>query len=351
MAEFTFPSTPTLLPFPEARFGGLSALTYLDDRSEILAVSDDREYNRYFTIKLSTTPGSLNVQPTGVTFLQPRPEGMLIDLEGMIQAPNGMLWFSSDGVADREPRIPPQVYEYDPDGRAGRTFMPPDKFLPEPYGEQKKGVRDNLGFESLTISPDRTRLFTATENALMQDDEISSFDHGSRSRILEFRIGADLAPGPEYIYPVEPVPRPTTFTATRGDNGLAELLALSNDELWALERAFTRGAGDSAPVTNNIRLYRVLLEGADDVSKLDSLRDRPNLRPARKELLLDLTEVQGLSPALARLDNFEGLAFGPRLVDGSRTVLLVSDDNFRASQHTAFLMFRIVEPTGPTPTP
>lgn len=44
------------------------------------------------------------------------------------------------------------------------------------------------------------------------------------------------------------------------------------------------------------------------------------------------------SPALAHLDNFEGLAFGPS-VGGLRTLLVVSDDNFRATQKTSFLLF------------
>jgi hypothetical protein len=54
--------------------------------------------------------------------------------------------------------------------------------------------------------------------------------------------------------------------------------------------------------------------------------------------------VKGLSPELAQLDNFEGMAFGPDLPDGARTLLLVSDDNFNPHQRTAFLLFRIVRP-------
>ncbi len=34
---------------------------------------------------------------------------------------------------------------------------------------QTAGIRNNLAFESLTISPDQKTLFTATENALFQD--------------------------------------------------------------------------------------------------------------------------------------------------------------------------------------
>ena len=60
---------------------------------------------------------------------------------------------------------------------------------------------------------------------------------------------------------------------------------------------------------------------------------------ARKRLLLDFDSVAPrLSSALSRLENFEAMAFGP-IVNGTPTLLMVSDDNFRATQKTAFLLF------------
>ena len=52
-------------------------------------------------------------------------------------------------------------------------------------------------------------------------------------------------------------------------------------------------------------------------------------------MLLDLDEL-GIP-----LDNVEGLTLGPRLRDGRRSVVLVSDNNFAASQFTQFLLFAI----------
>src|SRR4029078_6925832 len=54
---------------------------------------------------------------------------------------------------------------------------------------------------------------------------------------------------------------------------------------------------------------------------------------ASKQLVLDLDEL-GIP-----LDNVEGMTFGPRPPDGRRSVVLVSDDNFAASQFTQFLVF------------
>jgi len=54
-----------------------------------------------------------------------------------------------------------------------------------------------------------------------------------------------------------------------------------------------------------------------------------------KTLLLDL-DTLGLP-----LDNVEGMTLGPRLPDGRRSLLLVSDNNFAPGQFTQFLLFAL----------
>jgi hypothetical protein len=44
-----------------------------------------------------------------------------------------------------------------------------------------------------------------------------------------------------------------------------------------------------------------------------------------------------LSPALARLENFEALTFGP-VINGVPTLMVASDDNFRKTQKTSFIL-------------
>ena len=107
----------------------------------------------------------------------------------------------------------------------------------------------------------------------------------------------------------------------RGKKYSRELLATSETTLLAMERAcWLNPAGEPA---NVIQLFTVTLAG----------------NTARKTLLLDLSSLEAkLSPALAHLDNFEGLAFGPP-VNGRPTLLAMSDDNFRPTQKTSFLLF------------
>jgi hypothetical protein len=148
-------------------------------------------------------------------------------------------------------------------------------------------------------------------------------------------------PGREYVYELAPVTRPP-FAAGVFINGLVELLVIDTTTLLALERGYVQSSTDASDGLNDVRLYRVSLDGATDVSGLDSIKGRSDLVPVRKTLVLDLKDLSGLDSALApSLDNFEGMAFGPRLPDGRPTLVLVSDDNFSRNQRTWFLAFAI----------
>jgi hypothetical protein len=211
-------------------------------------------------------------------------------------------------------------------------------FVPDP--SRLRGVRENAAFESLTLSPDGQRLFSGTETALLQDGGNVSFDSGTTARLLEYVArGETFVPAREFAYPLDPIGAPP-FTVRHTDSGLVELLALSRTELLALERTFIELAAGPGHGINRIRLHHVSLADADDVSARESLRDGA-FRPVRKTLLQDFSELGGLPPELNTLDNFEGLAAGPRLADGSSSLLVVSDDNFNRTQRTWFLLLRL----------
>ncbi|MFD0389353.1 esterase-like activity of phytase family protein [Tistrella bauzanensis] len=93
------------------------------------------------------------------------------------------------------------------------------------------------------------------------------------------------------------------------------MLLLDDGRYLVLERAFLKAYGV------RIRLYLADPAGADDVLAIDNLKNR-RYRAASKRLIGDLIGA-GL-----RADNWEGMAFGPDLPDGRKTLVLVSDDNF-----------------------
>jgi hypothetical protein len=86
----------------------------------------------------------------------------------------------------------------------------------------------------------------------------------------------------------------------------------------------------------NAKLFQVVNSNSTDTSKISSFKNGvEGVEPLRKKLLLNLDDLE------IDLDNLEGLAFGPKLPDGSQTLLLVSDDNFSDLQITQFLLFKV----------
>jgi predicted extracellular nuclease len=192
-------------------------------------------------------------------------------------------------------------------------------------------VPNNLPLESAGLTPDGSALFTVTENALLQDGPASTLDQSSPGRIIEVDLERRL-PTAEYLYWVDPVAEPPangSFTTA----GAVEILALSRTSLLVLERSFSLGAG------NTIRLYEVDLSRATNILDIASLEEHgfDDIEAATKRLLIHINGI-GVEP-----DNIEGMTFGPRLADGSPTLVLVADDNFNPLQTNQVLAFALRE--------
>lgn len=315
--------------------GGLSGLTYDREADRYWALSDDRGargYARAYRLRIDPNPtadgvrldaGSVTVEEVfRLLDLDGRPFPPAgLDPEGIARAPDG-LYLSSEGVSKNG--IPAFIAKLGPDGRVTRRLPLPARYLPG----DGRGVRDNLGFESLALTPDLAYLFAGLENALEQDGPAAAAGASSPARILRFDLarGARLA---EYVYPVEPVSVPSPGPDGLLLNGLSDLIALDAERLLALERQYVEGMG------NSVRLYEVSLAGATDVSAFDSLSGAA-WTPAKKSLLLDLSDL-GIPAA-----NFEGMSLGPALPDGRQSLVLVTDDNFNPRQEaTTFVLLAV----------
>jgi hypothetical protein len=332
-------SFPTGTQFEGTEIGGLSSISYDPNRGVYYAISDDQgtiDPVRYYTLEIDLSDGQLD--PGDITFLEvttildasgaPYAPGSL-DPEGLTLAHEGSLYFSSEGFANRTPPLDPFINRINLNGKHNRSLVIPDKFLPT--GTQ--GVRTNLGFESLNVTPDQRTLVTASEGALAQDGPAANLGQSSFARILQYRLSSGQ-PGSQYVYVVNPVAEiPNPPDAFRV-NGLVELLPLDNlGTMLALERSFSVGAEG---LGNTIWLYEIQTQGATDVSKYDSLLPPSSFEPVSKRLILNVEEDLGIEP-----DNIEGMAFGPALPDGRLPLILVSDNNFAASQSTQFIVLAV----------
>ena len=330
--------------FAGTTVGGLSALAYDRPRDRLYALSDDRgRYGpaRFYTLSITLGRGEAgqprfeSVKIDAVTPLldtegNPYPEGS-IDPEGLALSPRDTLFISSEG--DVRQSAPPFIGEFDREtGRAIAALTLPERFLPDDPDQPTRGVQNNLSLEALTVTGSSSgvgmtepfRLFAATESALVQDynDDPSQ---PLNSRFLHYLIGDDqptlIA---EHRYPLDLEPTGAVV------NGLTDLLAIDlSGHFLALERAFgLRGL--------QVKLFQLATGGATDTSTIASLRgDGSGSAPIRKQLVLDFADT-----SLA-VDNLEGMTLGPRLPDGSQSLLLVSDNNFEGDRATQLILLRL----------
>lgn len=311
-----------------APVGGLSALDYDPQRNVFYALSDDRvEFGpaRFYTLRLDLGEDGIGgVEILSVTEIKAE-GGTSYPLKGL--DPEGMR-LGRDGETlywahERDQQGRPYV------GAMGRTtgtqlrsFPLPDYYMPA----DGRGIRDNLGFESLTLFGDGS-IVVANEQAMRQDGAKSTVDAGSLPRVLMIDIEAGQ-PTAEYVYPTEnvaarPIPGEAFVTS-----GLVELLAARDGtSLFALERSFSVGHG------HMIRLFRTSFDGATDVLGRDVIG--PDVRAMEKRLLFTMS----IGSTFDVVDNVEGITYGPK-IDGADTLVLVSDNNFNARQVTQFVLLR-----------
>ena len=344
VADFNIASGSRFDVLGDEPFGGISAVAYNGSSGSWIALTDARRSSRFYELSVEYDGDALQVQPIGLTRLldgegEPFPENVL-DPEGIAETSWGTLLISTEADSRREPVEQGKLLEFDATGRLLRRFELPQKFVVEGWPPEK-GVRHNLGFESLTMSPDGTRLFVAAEESLLQDGPEATFDHGAFCRIVVYRVAdGEIAPVAEYAYPLGPVPRAVELNDADLDVGLVELVALTESKLLALERDFVRERAGDRRGMNRARIFLVDVGEATDLSGLASLENAGEFQSVRKKLLLDFDDiVPELSPKFRRLDNFEAMGLGPVLPDGGRSLLVVSDDNFSDSQRSAFLLF------------
>ncbi len=319
---------PAGLPFDGTVVGGLSSITYDAERDLYYAISDDQGSLgpvRFYTLDIDVSDGSLgpgDVTVVDVTALEP-PAGEsyapgTVDPEGLTLTADDTLVVTSEGVAAAG--VDPWIREYELDGSFIRDLTVPEPFLVGPGS----GVRQNLGFEAAAVGHGPF-VFAGNEAALAQDGPAATPTNGSLTRLLRFRLDSGQIDR-TYVYPVDPVAATPVPPEAFSVNGLVELLPLNNQFLLAMERSFSVGVG------NSVSLHLVGVPGADDVSGVHSLLGA-DVSPVTKTEVLDL-DTLGLT-----LDNLEGMTFGPRLPNGHRALLLVSDNNFTPGQVSQFLLF------------
>jgi hypothetical protein len=336
---------PTGTLFDGTEIGGLSSITYGQGRGVYHTLSDDQGNRptgdpvRYYTVVIDLDDGALDdgdVTFVGVTQLYEKgktpfaPGG--VDPEGFVFGRQGVFYMSSEGNILTDPIIDPFIRRYNPNGRMTAELPIPDKYIPNGVDW---GVRQNLAFESLNVTPDGRLLVTAGEGALFQDGPASTFADGSLARILTYD-NANRRAVSEFVYEVGPWAEPSSVF---GVNGIVEVLPIDNvGTSLVMERSFSVGGVLGGGTGNVVVINEISNAGATDVLEVDALYKGGSpiaLTP------VSVWEVFAFDDLGIPIDNIEGMTFGPDLPDGRQTLVIVSDNNFNPSQFTQFIVLAV----------
>lgn len=163
-------------------------------------------------------------------------------------------------------------------------------------------ARENKGIESLTFNATVGNFWIANEEALQGDGPLSGAQQGTTVRLQKF--DRQIKPLAQFAYCTER----SGIRLYGAGTGVSDLALLPNGELLVLERV--AGFAGLSP-----KIFRAETRGATDVSEIPKL-DGAAFKPAAKKLLFERATIT---------INFEGIALGPELRDGWRSLLLISD--------------------------
>jgi hypothetical protein len=333
---------PTGTEFGGTEVGGLSSITYDAGRGVYHTLSDDQGNRptgdpvRYYTVDIDLGDGSfddgdvefVDVSPLFENKKTPFSPGWL-DPEGFALARGGYFFMSSEGNTLANPIIDPFIRRYNPNGRVTADLPIPDQYVPNGVDH---GVRFNLAFESLNITPSGRNLVTAGEGALFQDGPASTFTNGSLARILLYDV-PKRSPLAEYVYEVSPWAEPSTIF---GVNGIVEVLPIDDvGTMLVMERSFSVGGVLGGGTGNVVVINEISTAGATNVLDIDALYNGGSQIPLTP---VSQREVFAFDDLGIPIDNIEGMTFGPPLPDGRQTLIIVSDNNFSPGQFTQFIV-------------
>ncbi|MBX2987565.1 MAG: esterase-like activity of phytase family protein [Bdellovibrionaceae bacterium] len=313
-------SHPGRSVFQGTKFGGLSALAFHD--GVVYLLSDDRGRNgspRFYEASLKIEGERAVLQPRRVRSLKNVP-GLdefktNLDPEGFARQGDGGFFLSSEANTHSRPRGKNRILRLSAEGRYLGELDLPDEVQPEPLGLQKKGTQNNAGPEGLSLTPRGDHLWVGYERALTQEKE---------ARVVRLdRHRRDLRGG--FVFEKSHRYRMSDpdFGTLEVIRGVSEVLAVDDTRLLVLER--TGILSSRFTLTFGGALF--LADCSGDVCRKTKVLD----------LDRDLKKIRGGKPVA----NFEGLAWGPRLADGSASLLLLSDNNFMKDDDTELIVLSV----------
>ncbi len=308
------------LPRAEDCPKGLSGITHVSSNL-YYAISDSDSLLVPLTIDIDPNSGRPKSCIAG-TPTELEASGKRADLEGLAwDSANGWIWAADEFNAS--------IRAFDPSNGARRAYV----FMPA----VQDAFRYNRSLESLAISKDGKEMWFCNEEALCavdarrerdgvraprprpetdaDDGPRATRENGTAVRLMRFvRDSPDREwrQSGEWAYKTDPIGGMDFVRKSRC--GVSDLAVLDDGTLLVLERELSVKLDTYVP-SFRCCIYKVDVEDATDVSKTAGLKDFEGAF-ARKTLVWK---------GNTGFANYEGICEGPRLNDGSRTLVLISD--------------------------
>nr|WP_287859229.1 esterase-like activity of phytase family protein [Klebsiella sp.] len=340
IGEYTI---PTSFAWKNVPFGGLSAIRWHEGEQRFYAISDSRNTPtegkpRFYKLKIDVSSSGIKdvIVEQQYDLLDADGEAFkkgFVDAEGLVITPeNQLLWSSEAGSPLRKSTLTGKFVE-------DLSAIFPEGYSVDSKKEDPEGFRSGISWEGLSFTPDSQYLYVAAEGALKQDGPLASPMNSSPARILKFRYnGDDKKPQLEksFLYNVDPVSHISKFAIN--DNGVSEVLALNENKLLVVERSGRNASEGFNDWDFTVKVWLADTATSTDIKEIKSLAQvekRSIIQPVVKKLLIDFSDVTNAP------DCIEGVTFGP-LIDGKKTLIFVSDNNFQPYQNTKFYLFQDV---------
>jgi hypothetical protein len=337
---------PYNFQFQNTTIGGLSGIDYNPKTNEYYLICDDRAVInpiRFYTAKINLKAGKIDTaffisqtelrQSNGALYPSlstdpahtPDPEAIRFNA-----AKKYFVWTSEgdriikDGNAILQD---PAIIIMDSNGRDIGHFPLPKQFQ---MSATEKGPRQNGVFEGVSFADNNKTMYVTTEAPLYQDGPAAGLkDTSAYVRILKYNVETKKILA-QYAYKLAPIAHAPTPADGFKVNGIVDILAIGADEFMITERSFSTGVKNCT-----IKVFKCNFKTAQDVANIQSLKvTRPKVL-VKKQLLLNMDSLN------MYIDNVEGATFGPRLPNGKRSMIFVSDNDFGAARKTQFLLFQV----------
>ncbi len=293
--------------------GGLSGIDYYNNTYYL--VCDDSKNPRYYEARIDIDNSKINKVDIQKVFLV-KDTTHFLDLESIrYNSKTNQVLMTSEGNIKRH---------YDPSFFSTNTSGTIDSYFHLPEALKATSLekpRHNGTLEGLSLSIDTNGYWIAMELPLEIDGQEPQLVKTKSPVRITYINAVSHQPEKQFAYTLDSISK-----QPKGDfavNGLTEILEYAKGKFFIIERSYSSGLGNQG---NTVKIFNVDVSNATNTLKFKSLKNI-NYIAATKELVFDFENVRDQLTNNS-IDNIEGITFGPKLPNGNKTLLLVSDNNF-----------------------